>query len=238
MKYTAKQLMPKRYPDEKPREVDVYWYHDINYDGWAHLLYNNGKWGAGYNADWFIDVPGAPPELKPLAYPEYKPSKTGIYIVYYQAIDLWDTVYWDNFSWQWYMGSDPNLNLKVFNVDCVDYFIPYRLDEENEIENETLEEYRERLIKATEKAYKALYDLAVDVVTAISEQLDGVIEPEIAPCPVCGSEKIYPVVQTIIFEDNIKGDYTRYQCEICGVTTEGCLNDNDARNLWNCLGEK
>jgi len=121
MKYTADELKPKRYPDEKPsftgkvllQSIDGRW-------GWYYAIKDKRMLMYGHPVAeqinrWFIDIPGAPEELKPLAYPVNKPDN-GWYMVHSKDTDKWgrtnycrDTIrFWDGY---------------------IDQFIPYRLDE-------------------------------------------------------------------------------------------------------------
>jgi len=130
----AKDLMPKRYPQEKPSKEHNHLFHHIGLNKWF-----TGWWNGRYfqnsmenrkklarDIDWFIDIPGAPDEVKPLAYPAHKPSEDGKYICHIKywivegyALPLpeeWMIVGWDGDDWECVRKR-------------VDYFIPIRLDE-------------------------------------------------------------------------------------------------------------
>jgi hypothetical protein len=55
--YNKSDLMPKRYPENKPSKEGVHICH-AKYcdDSWSSLIYKDGYWGAGYDIDWFIDI--------------------------------------------------------------------------------------------------------------------------------------------------------------------------------------
>lgn len=124
--YTAEQLMPKRYPENKPSEMDwIYWVMGNNFEGRAYWGTINYDWK---NVKWFIPIPNAPEELKPLAYPENKPSERGVYICHDKHTDRWFEHVW--------RGSLPQGNEYFSWRELVDWFIPYRLDEQLEREDD------------------------------------------------------------------------------------------------------
>jgi hypothetical protein len=115
VRYTAEEIMPKRYPDEMVNKGGTYW-----------ALTNGGVWEkVGLNPlylyegfTWFIDIPGAPEELRPLKYPENEPEEPGKYIVHYMTATKdknmeWFVKTWDGFSFE--------------TLFVVDWFIPYRI---------------------------------------------------------------------------------------------------------------
>jgi len=91
MRYTAEQITPKRNPENKPKQyMKSYWTDTV--------LWAKSYWGPNwFRGDdmwdtfkfWFIDIPNAPEELKPLAYPENKPSEDGVYVVHDKNRDAW-----------------------------------------------------------------------------------------------------------------------------------------------------
>lgn len=144
MKYTAEQIKPKKYPDEKPSE-QVRLFHAYNLCvGWGVYRWFGRTWGykdsgisspnINHNNTWFIDIPGAPPELKPLAYPDNKPDERGSYLCHidYDAIHDIEHDSWDIMKWCWDDYNKKN-DWNGYRA-LVDYFIPYRLDKENEMD--------------------------------------------------------------------------------------------------------
>ena len=113
--YTKEQLMPKRYPEERPLKNSGYWCFDTSSDRWIHYYSSGGCFdGVHKLTRWFVDIPGAPEEVKPLAYPENKPSEGGMYITHNKVEDAWQEAHsLDAIHW----------------VLLVDYFIPIRLIE-------------------------------------------------------------------------------------------------------------
>ena len=63
---------------------------------------------------WFIDIPGAPEELKPVLLSENPPNENGYYIVHTKYNNQWD---------RWWLDKD---NICMWD-DYVDWFIPYRI---------------------------------------------------------------------------------------------------------------
>lgn len=170
MRYTAKELMPKHLPKSMVCDHLLYW-----------MISKRAGIVKGYlcnytSDDWFIDVSGAPDELKPLSYPEYKPSKSGWYWVYNQALDKWKLSFWsDEIHNYWY-------------AVIVDYFIPYRLDEPSSNPCELKEddvsvsepvicfEKKREIALITQYLDKKGYDVTKR-------------EPELLLCPFCGGER-------------------------------------------------
>jgi hypothetical protein len=71
------------------------------------------------NVDWFIDIPGAPEELKPVLLSENPPNENGYYIVHTK---------YDNQCARWWLDKD---NICKWD-DYVDWFIPYRISSQSE----------------------------------------------------------------------------------------------------------
>jgi Pyruvate/2-oxoacid:ferredoxin oxidoreductase delta subunit len=129
--YKLEDIKPKRYPKEKPSKEGWYLAYLNVHGTWTDYHYEVSR-DTIYPWDtrpitWFIDIPGAPPELKPLAYPQNKPSEDGEYWCHNKERDAWYSLRWDR-SHSW------NSN--------IDYFIPYRLDKENEMELKILVDWR------------------------------------------------------------------------------------------------
>ena len=124
-RYTAEEIMPKRYPENNPKADSDYWVID------SDLVMSYGydpkiEMWSWKNVDWFIDVPGAPEELKPLKYPENRPSEDGCYWVHISISDSWYQWIWnDNFRYIMRCGwGDPQ--------EDPDWFIPHRISSQKE----------------------------------------------------------------------------------------------------------
>lgn len=233
--YTAEQIKPKKYPEEKPRMGYSIWVRSKVKNRWMRGWYtdqNRLSWAS--LADWFIDIPGAPPELKPLAYPQNKPEQDGLFIAHEKPHDEWDVIRWSN-NCDW-------------DSDVIDWFIPYRLDKENEMvfrENiwdtdEMKAEYdksKPQMVALFDTSYgKPLNTIVVlaDELTAFARHwldLQGfdVVkrEPEIKACPNCGYEQA-----------EYREDYGG--CWIClnsFCRLAGPHDDKDG-NKWNSLPRK
>ena len=132
VRWTAEQIKPERYPENKPTVcTNPIWMTDPRY-GWTDIYFGNCGYSVfGDNeADkierWFIDIPGAPEELKPLKYPENKPDGFGPYWAHLRQDnkgkfqDRWIRMEW----WETRWGCDIDKYSRI-----IDYFIPYRLEE-------------------------------------------------------------------------------------------------------------
>jgi len=180
-----------------PDGFTPYWVLDGNDKMWCRAYHNGTWWKVGdlvlTNVICYVPVPGAPDEVRPLAYPENKPSEEGLYIAHNRPLDNWTALAWFEESvveWcDW----------------IIDYYIPIRLDKEEDVSNViwasglgTLVLYR----KADGSCYLKVMN-GEDVLSPIPilgaelsrlhEALDDYYanrEPEIAPCPnpECGEE--------------------------------------------------
>ncbi len=163
--YTKEQLMPKRYPENRPSVNGTYWCRNLEFKYWIDYLSNDSCfWGVNDDVRWFIDIPGAPDECKPLAYPENKPERIGLYIAHLVERNECIVIYWGN-DWGWYKDEH------------IDYFIPIRLDAPDK-EDDVSDKERVRGITVT------------DMIAYLEKRGYTVTkpEPEIAPCPFCGGE--------------------------------------------------
>ena len=196
----------KRLPDEleKANTFEPYWvYYGVN--GWIKTtpLYINHKPHCfpGFmmankqsGPSWFINIPGAPEELRPLPYPQNKPEKEGKYICHFKPYivgcapnnkDHWNENYWlvddidGNSDWQ-----------NAWNL--VDFFINYPLEEEK---------MEEKKIQSIRVDYQSGFGAAIYIQRDTNEEFLRDIcayhgyditkrQPEIAPCPNpdCGGE--------------------------------------------------
>ena len=236
MRYTAEQIRPKRYPKEKPSEMDwVYRIMGSNFEGRAYWGTINYDWK---NVKWFIDIPGAPPELKPLAYPEHKPSEDGVYMVHLRTADEWIVG-----SWLSYRGMIDNWNPKE-----VDYFIPYRLEpvsdtDELEREDEVSEgnlckpqpvqlDCRVSDCKHNKKGGYCVIEPMITLEDAGEHTCWSFIkrEPEIKACPFC-TDKC-----TVVKSDKTLAWQVR--CIDCGYRSEENYDSAEAIRLHNLIAGK
>jgi hypothetical protein len=122
VRYTAEEIMPKRYPENKPSiDDEFYWANNTTLDIWHWMLWHEKEnyfteYPGEKHIKWFIDIPGAPEELKPLKYPENKPSEDGLYVCHFINSDTWGCYYYQE-----------NCGGFTHSDGLVDYFIPYRL---------------------------------------------------------------------------------------------------------------
>jgi hypothetical protein len=120
MTYKPEDIKPKRYPNEKPKIYGKYWGYPSHNVEWFDYTYPCTYPWSERPIQWFIDIPDAPPELKPLKYPENKPEQDGMYMVHDVNRDIWTEAIWDGDM------------LSVWSSN-VTHFIPIRLDKENEM---------------------------------------------------------------------------------------------------------
>ena len=176
MKYTAQQILNaiKKYPENLPSKGGGKRYWVINETGAVYTL----GWGIWYTfIGWFIDIPGAPEELKPLPYPQNKPDKEGKYVCHDTNNRKWN-------PYSWYKN-------KFFADEFVDFFIPYCFEEEEEMEEKNILDWdkKEGLV------YFNVDEMDIRQFRAICEKFMDDFgytitnrQPEIAPCPFCGGE--------------------------------------------------
>jgi hypothetical protein len=122
--YKASDIKPKRYPDEKPSKYGIFFGYPSNDGDWFDYIYPCTYPWSERPIQWFIDIPGAPPELKPLAYPESLPPEIGRYWVHREQSDKWEVLGWG--IW----GTE--------HPDRVDYFIPVNI-KDDEMEKPPIE---------------------------------------------------------------------------------------------------
>jgi len=203
-KYTVEQIKPKKYSDEKPPIKEAIWAHSKTRNYWLSAMYFDNKASWDSIIDWFIDIPGAPPEVKPLACLEHMPSERGAYIAHDKKQDKWLELTYSAGDWKSY-GA---FGYTVYRT--IDWYIPIRLDKENEMEKETvIWEIDKCVFKEREsliRLYPALPFLKDDspyLITLTQDELTAFArhwldlqgydvvkrEPEIKPCPNCGYEQ-------------------------------------------------
>lgn len=192
MKYKHENLMPKRYPQNKPKVTSaqylVYIKDYYEKDGWYQWWFYEDGIGYGYkeswdrHVEWFIDIPFPPEKIRPLPYPENKPEKDGTYFVH-DKTDSW-------IGYEYLIDEFPGVDY------FVDYFIDIRL-EDLESEGESMDEITTVVdmkngeptisnISAKQYYIEQLEKMGFEV--ELTKR-----EPEIAPCPnpKCDATIIY-----------------------------------------------
>jgi hypothetical protein len=245
MKYTAEQIKPKKYPQNKPSNSikakgD---YHVKGIGGWTKAYWDkfNPDWIE--HVIWFIDIPNAPKELKPLKYPENTPDEDGSYMVHYADNDTWKVRYYPPIK---YNGID--------YWASVDYFINYCLGRE---EHEMIKQQSDVLWNSTSLFAVMEFNDTISI-TDLPERPGGIsinndeftglckrwlglkgyniIDPEplIAPCPnpECGG--------TVVLEDAyVAGHYKYYfVCNTCGYVSPLADSASEAIRLHNIIAKK
>lgn len=232
--YTAEQIKPKRHPDEEPSSKGDFWTihrdNQLVYNWW---FYNNPRhWRF---VEWFIDVPGAPPELRFQSYPEVKPIEGGIYMCHSKTYDDWDSLIYENNKWG--AGYD------------IDWFIPYNLDEEErEMENviwetDELKVYFDEQIELQDAWTRNFITLPVDELTAfascwLTEHAGYDVvkrEPELKPCPNPECECKKYSVDCDEYDDE---SHYWVRCEMCGLAGPIEFSKREAIEAWNALPRK
>ena len=246
MSYTKEQLMPKRYPQEKPsvneKQYHIYTKSFYPSEEWRRWwIYDDYSELWRRHVDWFIDIPGAPEEVKPLAYPENKPEGFGPYLAHIIKGDKWVDVEWWKTRW-------------ACDIDegdmTIDYFIPIRLDEpfgNSEqlectgipiISSSTLfavEEFDNTISISDSPEEPGGISIDCDEFTVLAKRwLDqqgyDIIkrEPEIAPCPnpECRNDKMH-----------LEGceDDMWYYCHKCGYAGPTANSKSEAGRLHNLI---
>ena len=247
--YTAEQLMPKRYPENRPIKNSSYWCFSNNFDMWVLYFSCRGCFDGLHENElikWFIDIPGAPEEVKPLAYPEHEPEKDGRYIAHNKDTDIWEEMEYRE-SWQYIMHS-------AWGIVGIDYFIPIRLDEpfgnSEKLEctgipiliSSTLfavEEFDNTISISDSPEEPGGISVDCDEFTVLTKRwLDqqgyDVIkrEPEIAPCPnpEC-------VIDQLELEDCVVADAYRFYlyCHKCDYSSPLSKTKTEAIRLHNLI---
>jgi len=187
--------------------------------------------------EWIIPIPDAPDEVKPLKYPESKPMENGKYICHikYWLVDgyalplpeEWMIVGWDGDDWECVRKR-------------VDYFIPIRLDKE-----ENVSWRKSRIIRdgngigvlsdhfinlqESESVWFEENEWHIELVEWLDHEGYDVVkrEPEIAPCPFCGGEchSIFDIADD---------DYPyRIMCTECRYNSKRTYLESEAIRLHN-----
>lgn len=220
--YTVEQLKPKLYPEEKPSNEFAKLLAYNKCVGWNIYKFWTESWGyedsglsspnLNQNITWFIDIRYPPYELKPLKYPQNKPSEDGSYMCHNKLNDEWFVHTWngrDSFSWR----------------EVTDYFIPCRLDKENEMD----------INKRLDKIEDVLTELQVflngeGILPSVRYFNDDVVrrEPELLQCPFCGGE---------CYTWNPAENDWSVACYDCTYTS-GCSNsESEAIRLHNLIAD-
>lgn len=130
MTYTKKDLMPKRYPENKPSEKGLYWVFCNGYWGWwrwnptadPRAMF---QWDG--RVDWFIDIPGAPDEVKPVKWIRGETKvNVGWYLCHRIKRDVWEGLGYYKFADAWIKKSGEL-------VGDIDYFINIPLESEEKV---------------------------------------------------------------------------------------------------------
>jgi len=122
VRYTAEQIMPKRYPGQLPKYSGSTWVLR-NHEPFEWIKVGVNKGYEGYKGfTWFIDVPAAPPELKPV---KGEPKENGIYVCHHKETGVWHTLKWDGKFW--YINYRDDYVMIDVMTDDIDWFIPYRI---------------------------------------------------------------------------------------------------------------
>jgi hypothetical protein len=108
MKYKFEDLMPVTSLKGLKRNRGYFYISDLG-DVRYSLLDRHGLFPS---FKYVVPIPSPPDEVKPLAYPENKPSENGVYLIHHKQYDEW-------YEWHTY-------HVEVWNC-FVDYFIPIRL---------------------------------------------------------------------------------------------------------------
>ena len=230
--YTAEQLMPVR-PHGGYSQFSRYWTlnkRTKEQHGWAR-----DSCPFVSLTEWIIPIPDAPEEVKPLSYPENKPSKEGAYWVHQKYQDRWYLFEWPTEKTYW--------------NGLADYFIPIRLDEplgnSEQLEDDMSEVIWEninkvQLISSGDKTlicthrdqptllFKSEW---LEIMQALGERFGYDVikrEPEIAPCPnpECHNDKMH-----------LEGceDDMWYYCHKCGYAGPTANSKSEAGRLHNLI---
>ena len=119
MKYKLADLMPKRYPENRPSAKGDYWIIGNGPCGTTKAIWNmfNPDWIE--RVSWFINIPGAPEEVRPRKYPDEVPFRSARkYIAHKKYSDKWVILGWGLWATE--------------GEEAVDYFINYPLEKEME----------------------------------------------------------------------------------------------------------
>ncbi len=165
--YTKEQLMPKRYPENKPSQNGEYIAHNRLDDSWKICVWIDAVEWTAY-IDYFIDIPGIPDAFKPVLWWHRIPTNNDWYIVHHKEDNDWHI-------WQFHKDN-------VYRWDVIDYFIPIRLDvpdKEDDVSEETIADLRKDIdwLENKFREHMAWHNIKR--------------KPEIAPCPNCDTTVRY-----------------------------------------------
>jgi hypothetical protein len=183
MNWSANEIKPKRNNKSTylPTIEDIYYWTYC--EGWRR-----DHFPFVFGTTWFIDIPGAPDELKPLAYPENKPKEDGRYLFHNRHLDSWDVFY-------------HGFHVRGMYEANFDWFIPYNLEEKMEKLPSTLWEndndyldtsrIRDGLVLAISKDAVFIPNHIVgEIANAMLKHHAAITppKPELKACPVCGGK--------------------------------------------------
>jgi hypothetical protein len=248
MKYTKEQLMPKRYSENRPlREGATYYIYTESFYGnpdWSlwHFYDNSYKPIWDKHVIWYIDIPDAPDEVRPLAYPENKPSENGLFIFHHIfGLDKWFTGWWNG---RYFQRSKNNSGKLARDVD---YFIDVRLDKEEDVREmiwntdklcvEKSDTYASVILWHPKIPFDKICTPSVEFTALCRHWLDlqGKPEPEIAPCPNPECKSVEMEVETLCFNDFGVKKYI-VSCPLCGYSSPRADTETEAIRLHNGLG--
>lgn len=104
-------------------------------------------------------------ELKPKRYPDEKPSEDGLYWCHHHTLEYWKQLTWSADVWTYFSEYE---QASVFCL-WVDWFIPYRLDEPDELER-VMKQSDKRTVEYTIELYSHwLKEQGYDVIKHIDQ---------------------------------------------------------------------
>ena len=223
--YKIEQLKPKNYlKGERPSKTGSFWTIDKTTGNVCSLFWSPGNIidTYGIHVSWFVDIPGAPQEVAPLAYSYYKPGKEGEYIIHLARNDIWTTG-------QFRFGCSVNnpdhwtTDFSKFDGSCienVDYFIDIPLDEcKEEVDTTNV-----RTIVVKNYHVEQLEKLGYTI-TLTPKQ------PVILPCPnpECGGKC-----------ELVKYDWgdSQVHCPACSYRGPFCETSEEATRLHNEIAKR
>lgn len=248
MKYTREQLAPKRYPENKPSMTGVSYWTNLKIGGsaWFWGLMGWASKEIANKITWFIDIPGAPEEVKPQAYPTVKPEREGTYIFHHIGMDKWYRGYWNG---RYFQINEDNSNKLARDID---YFIPVRLEDLDGDEmkgNSVLWNGKDIYVEIDKHGlWIGQPDSEDDPVIASKDEFTELCkhwldlqgydvtkrQPEIAPCPFCGG-KCY---NDEAGSHSKKEDEHWIECETCEYHSKHCDTPEEAIRLHKLIAER
>jgi hypothetical protein len=251
--YTIEQLTPKEYPRYKPSFEHINLWCLLDSGKWYPLLYSkslNCFPAVDGCVVCFIDIPGAPDEVKPLAYPENKPGD-GYYIAHLEDGDIWTVLEYKE-RWRYIMCTG-------WGDAGIDYFIPIRLDEPvSDTDKLGYEGKMDKVIwdtdimEVTQNKNGLVFtpidraEIEPDEITAfclywLEDFAKGYTvirkEPEVKPCPFCGNHMKYTDFDWTFHKNDYGSDYF-ISCFGCAMRGPSYPTPDEAIKAWNDLPRK